>query len=47
MNVPIAVRYTASGTSGHRLTVMREIESVVVFRTDTDDPNAARIPVSE
>ena len=35
--------FTASGKGGHRLTVIPEIETVLVLRTDTDDPNAARI----
>ena len=35
--------FTASGTGGHRLTVIPAIDTVLVFRTDTDDSSAARI----
>ncbi len=35
--------YTASGSGGHRLTVLPGIDTVLVLRTDTDDPGAARI----
>ncbi len=35
--------YTASGLGGHRLTILPKINTVVVHRTDTDDPNAPRI----
>jgi len=35
--------YTASGTGGHRLTVLPDIDTVLVFRVDTDSPGAARI----
>lgn len=35
--------FTASGTGGHRLTVLPSISTVVVFRTDTDDPEAPRV----
>lgn len=39
--------YTASGVGGHRLTVLPEIDTVVVLRTDTDDRSAARIGSSK
>ncbi len=39
----LASAFTASGTGGHRLTVMPRIDTVFVLRTDTDDRNSPRI----
>ena len=35
--------YTASGSGGHRLTVLPAIDTVLVHRTDTDDRGGARM----
>ncbi len=40
---PLKGAYTASGTGGHRLTVIPEIDTVVVHRVDTDERQAPRI----
>jgi CubicO group peptidase (beta-lactamase class C family) len=39
--------FTASGTGGQRLTVLPAIDTVVVHRVDTDDPDAPRIGSSD
>jgi hypothetical protein len=39
--------YTTSGTGGHRFTVFPEIDTVLVFRTDTDGRRAPPVASSE